>query len=171
MTTPRKEAFTAFHTALQHLGRMRVDSARICLLDASELLSKEEWEAAKQRSLASLAHSVGKHHPDYRKLDGFLVFGPESRSNRNPDKGDPTHQEFYLRVGDKVTTTFDQRDTATVVRTITALCYDSTCSSGVRASVDGGDACPTCQKRPAAPIEGIDAGWFSSPHGTLVQTP
>jgi len=65
----REQALHAFHLGLKHLGQGKmVESARLCLEDAAILLSLSRWEDARERSITSIAYSVGFLHADYQRL-------------------------------------------------------------------------------------------------------
>jgi hypothetical protein len=63
-----------------------------------------------------------------------------------------------FKVGDKVTTDY-RLDYSAVVRTILSVRKDKRCSSGYALEMDGGEACPTCNRPPDYLIYGVDSEW------------
>ena len=64
-----------------------------------------------------------------------------------------------FKVGASVTTQF-RREESAVVRKITSIEESVRTSSGWAASVDGGIACPTCNRLPGTEIINVDSDWF-----------
>lgn len=65
----REQALTAMQTAIRHLGEGNmVSSAKLCLEDAAVMMSLQQWDYAKERSMTSLQYSVGILHQDYIHL-------------------------------------------------------------------------------------------------------
>jgi len=72
------------------------------------------------------------------------------RLNKNPG---------LLRLGDAVVTDI-HGESCTIVRHVVKIELDSDCGSGLLASADGGEPCPTCGHTPGKPIGPVDGAWF-----------
>ena len=64
-----------------------------------------------------------------------------------------------FKIGDKVTTDFDQRDRA-IVRTVTKVAHSAHCQSGWVLDVDAGTACQRCKRDAGVALTDIDSDWF-----------
>ena len=61
----QQKALNAIHVAS---ALAACDNSKLCVKDASELFVKAQYRASLNRSLKSLAYSVGITNPEYQKL-------------------------------------------------------------------------------------------------------